>query len=387
MKILIVEENNKLANLLRRTSDLLVEEAEFIDGTEDADFYIVSEKLVSYEKLLAVIMSNHKQINKKRKIFFIYHYAYDKNIFNNMKTICQLNGIELISSNLSDDEIIKKILNGLVFETSELSNVITFFGADNKVGTTMLTHSVAETLAKNTELSIGLLCLNNNPSREYLKSDLDTGIDNIKINLFNNILDGDELVHACIKETEGLYILPGVSYSPDAKLFHPEHIKGLIEMAAHKFDLVLIDAGGNIDSGLAIASIKMAKIKYLIVTQQEAVRKNFKRVETQVLHNLGIDIKQFMLVANKYISSDFMYNSQQLGSIYGTILATVVPHTDFYGWKAEVERKTLLHYGLKGYNNQIDYLCRIIAMQIRQPYQVETRQGLIRKKINSLGGM
>lgn len=387
MRILIISENNKIANLLRKTENVEIEEARVISGNEEVDILIISDKIISYEKLRAIFDGNKKTNNKKKSIFFIYSYKYDKSIFNNMKTICQLSGVELISAKYTEEEIVKVILKNWLPETNELANVITFFGADNKVGTTMLANSVAETLVSHTDLSIGLLCLNNNPSREYLKGDLDTGIDNIKIKLFNNILQEDELVHACIKETDGLYILPGVNYSPDAKLFHPEHIKELIKMAVNKFDLVVIDAGGDIDSGLAIAAIQLAKTRYLVVTQQETVRKNYKRMESQILNCLGIDVKKFMLVVNKYIKSEFTYNSQQLGNLYGTILATVIPHVDFYGWKAEVEQKTLLHYGLKNYNNQIDYLCKIISMQINLPYRVETREGFIRRKINNLGGM
>ncbi len=387
MKILIIAENSKVANILRTMSNIEVEETDVISGHEDAEIIVISEKMISYEKVQATVAGNKNMNNKKSKVFFIYSYDYDINILNNMKVICRLSGIELISSKLTEEKIVDKILKIRSSEANELDNVITFFGADNKVGTTMLSHSVAEMLAKHTDVSVGLLCLNSNPSMEYVKNDLETGIDNLKIKLFNNILEEDELVNACIKEVESLYILPGVKYSPDAKLFHPKHIKDLIKMAANKFDLVLIDAGGEIDSGLAIASIQLAKTRYLVVTQQEAVRKKYKRIESQVLNGLGIDVKQFMLVVNKYIHSDFMYTSQQLGSLYGTILATVVPHADFYGWKAEIEQKTLLHYGLKNYNNQIDYLCKIISMQIKLPYRLETREGLIRRKMNSLGGM
>ncbi len=387
MKIFIVSENNSIANLLQIMDNVDVEEGSVINENIDAEIIVVSEKIISYERLQALVAGNKKSKNSNKKVFFIYFYDYDNNTLNNMQTICHLHGIELISGRCTDEEIVKTILKENFSEVNELSNVITFFGADNKVGTTMLSHSVAETLSANTDFSVGLLCLNNNPSREYLKSDLDTGVDRLKIKLFNNILEEDELVQACIKESEGLYILPGVNYSPDVKLFHPEHVKKLIKMAANKFDLVVIDAGGNIDSGLAIASIQLAKIRYLIVTQQESVRKNYKRIESQVFNDLGIDVKQFMLVVNKYIRSEFTYSSQQLSNLYGTILATVIPHADFYGWKAEIEQKTLLYYGLKNYNNQVDYLCKIISMQLKLPYRVETREGLIRRKINSLGGM
>jgi hypothetical protein len=82
-----------------------------------------------------------------------------------------------------------------------------------------------------------------------------------------------------------------------------------------------------------------------------------------------------------------MYNSQQLSNMYGAILATVIPHADFFGWKAEIEEQTLLHYGLRNYNNQIDYLCKIISLQNQIVYQTETIENIIRRAINSLGGM
>ncbi len=392
MKVHVISENENLIKLLEERKQFQVSQADRINGNEDAEIVIVSENLISFEILVStkeMCMANKNQNRRrnKQKVFFLYVDEYDVDSLKNMVTIGKLHGIELLSAQQSEVDIIAIILESYPSALQEIENVITFFGADNKVGTTMIAHSVAEMMAMHTDLSIGLLCLNNNPSREYLKSNINTGIDNIKIKLFNNVLNADELVQVCVKENDALYILPGVDYSPDARLFMPEHITRLINMASKKFDIVLIDAGSNIDSGLAIASLKLAKARYLIITQQEVVRKNFKRIENQVLQSLGLDIKKFMLIVNKYIGSDFMYNSQQLSNMYGAILATVIPHADFFGWKAEIEEQTLLHYGLRSYNNQIDYLCKIISLQNQIVYQTETRDNIIRRAINSLGGM
>ncbi len=387
MKVHIVSNNNLIGDLETQGAYKISRSSDYT-ATEDADLVIISEDTLSFDDLISTRAL--KTINKsshQQKIIYLYNKNSDADYLKHMQTLGRLHRVELMELPTDGKDLLTKIIDRYSIESQELSNVITFFGADSKVGTTMIAHSVAELLAKHTELSVGLLCLNNNPSREYLKSSINTGIDNIKIKLFNNVLSADELVQVCVKESDALYILPGVDYSPDARLFLPEHIKRLIRMAAKKFDLVLIDAGSNIDSGLAIASLKLAKIKYLIITQQEAVRKNFKRIENQVFRDLGLDIKKFMLIVNKYIGSDFMHTSQQLSNLYGAILATVVPHADFFGWKAEVEEQTLLHYGLRSYNNQIDYLCKIIAMQNHIAYQEETREGIIRRTINSLGGM
>lgn len=392
MKVHVISENENLIKLLEERKQFQVSQADKINGNEDAEIVIVSENLISYETLIStkemcMVNKNQNRHRNKQKVFFLYVDEYDVDSLKNMVTLGKLHGIELLSAQQSEVDIITSILESYPSALQEIENVITFFGADNKVGTTMIAHSVAEMMAMHTDLSIGLLCLNNNPSREYLKSNINTGIDNIKIKLFNNVLNADELVQVCVKENDALYILPGVDYSPDARLFMPEHITRLINMASKKFDIVLIDAGSNIDSGLAIASLKLAKARYLIITQQEVVRKNFKRIENQVLQSLGLDIKKFMLIVNKYIGSDFMYNSQQLSNMYGAILATVIPHADFFGWKAEIEEQTLLHYGLRNYNNQIDYLCKIISLQNQIVYQTETRENIIRRAINSLGGM
>ncbi len=388
MNLLLISNDNDLYRFFKNSEYFNVKRETNLIKVEEYEVIIISDNEINHNELFCIFEVNEIEKYSGKHIFYILSDKYDSQSVRNIYSICKMRNIIIIPSKLSIKQINNKVLEHVTpSEYKENRNVITFFGADSKVGTTMIAQSVAELLAKKTDIKIGLFFLNNNPSTNYTKNNDISSLDNIKIKLFNNILKSEELMDICIKEENDLYILPGIDYYPDFRQYHPEHIERLIELAAEKFNILIIDAGSNIDSGLAIASLKLAKIKYLVVTQQEAVRKNFERIEAQTFNQLNIDAKQFMLVINKYIKSNYIYNTRQMAGIYKMMLAASIPHLEFLGWQAEIERRTLIHYESESFNRQIDSLSRLIATQMHSSYKEIKKENIIKRTLNNIGGM
>ncbi len=388
MKLLLISNDKDLTDYFKDSEYFVVQQESKIISLHGFEVIIISDIEVCNNELFCVFELNEMEKYLDKHIFYILSDKYDNQSIRNIYSICKMRNIIIIPPKLSMKQIKDKVIEHIKpRESKENGNVITFFGADSKVGTTMTAHCVAETLAKRTDIKVGLFFLNNNPSTNYIKNSNIAGLDNIKIKLFNNILKAEELMDICLKEENDLYILPGVDNYPDSRQYHPKHIERLIELAAEKFNILIIDAGSNIDSGLAIASINLAKIKYLVVTQQEAIRKNFLRTEAQTFGHLNIDSKQFLLVINKYINSNYIYNTRQMAGIYKMMLAVSIPHLEFIGWQAEIEQKTLNHYGNVVFNKQIDYLSRLIATQMHIPYKEQEKENIIRRTLNNIGGI
>lgn len=357
-----------------------IENISNIQEAEKSDVIIISDLLFSYNELTQIETSN-----MKAKIYYMVS-NYDKKILDSINLICKTNNIKVIPPKLTINQIKSRIIKDLFPHADSNKNVITFFGADKKVGTTMITQSCAEILAKNTNRKVIVLMLSGDVGTYYIKVKDDyAGLEQLKIKLENKILKSNELIYNCIKKDD-LYILPGINNFLKARQFHPEYIDYLIELAAKEFDLVLIDAGCNIDSGMAIASLNATDKKYLVTTQQNIPKLKFEKTE-QVLRQLHINPEDFLLIVNNYLADDAIYTASQIADMYRTSLCSYVPSLGFVGWQAEYDNKTLIHYNNKDYNDKINLISKTIATQLGIDFiQEEEEKTLVKKILNMLGG-
>lgn len=396
MKILLISGNNILKQGFEKVEYINVKVANDLKEQDNYEIIIISDEKINYNDLVCTIDNNDSKNYKgksQKKIYYVLFGEYSELVLNNIEIMCKTKNIKIFkpSSTIQTivNEVILDIMPGLVKKNN---NVVTFYGADSKVGTTMIAQSVAEIVGGMTEIKIGLFFLNERPSIYYLKKNEICGLDNIKIKLLNNILSSEEIEEACIKMEGNLFVLPGVEYIPEIRQYHPNHISRLIKLASKNFDLIIIDAGSNIDSGLAIAALTSTSNRYLVTTQQEIVRKNYQRIESQVFTKLNLNEKDFMMVINKYINSSSIYSVKQVANLYNLMLATYIPNLDILGWQSEIDNKSLLHYRNETYNTQIYKLARLILEQVNIPYKKEKllktrKEGIIKKAISNIGGV
>jgi MinD-like ATPase involved in chromosome partitioning or flagellar assembly len=331
-----------------------------LDNVNTCDLLIVSDKLVMYNDFIEIYE------NKYRAIPYVFYMlsssagGQNKYILDVLKS----KGVNCIPPKMTTQQIIEKICSDAGLSQMANNNIAVFLGADSKVGTTITTQAIAETIAANTNGKVALLYLNGQPSVDYLKDSKDTygGLDSIKVKIINKVLSSNELQESFIK-IDNLYVLPGANNLLDIRYFGNEHIENLIQLSASMFSVVIIDAGCKVFNGMTIGSINSTNHRYLVATQQDTVLSNYERTCNQVFSELDIATQDFFLIVNKYVEFAELNTPSQLATIYKTSLLGTLPMLD-YGWQAERERSTLLKYESAAYNRQIYEISKIISNQV-----------------------
>ncbi|MFE5324638.1 hypothetical protein ACFQ88_38960 [Paenibacillus sp. NPDC056579] len=375
MKLSLIGNDIDLQLALQETGHF--EECDVYDVLEEGieyDVLVISSKVIDPNHLSSYFNERSMEKKKIKPLFYILHEVENETIFNNISSICKTRKISLIPPLSTPKQVAEKIIKELFPELGYKNrNVITFFGADNKIGTTMIGLCAAQKFASQSRAKVMYISLGDTPVMNFIKGkDHESiGLDELKVKLFNRMLSPDELLDACIK-VGPLHILQGPKYIPDLRHYHPDHLEILLDLATKIVDLVIIDAGSNIERGMTIGALRSTKFRYLITTQQEIPRKQFDRVESQILRNLDIKVQDFLIVINKYIEEVSMYNDSKLADIYKMTLATAIPNLEYMGWQAEFENQSLLHYNNQAFVNKIDDLCKIIASQTNLDYSSNT---------------
>jgi hypothetical protein len=218
-----------------------------------------------------------------------------------------------------------------------MSELYVFHGIDNKVGTTMISQSVAEILADAFPgKQVAFMALNGRVSMEYVREGAEP-IDNLKSRLESRMLAEDELAAHC-RRAKNLSILGGVCNEDDERYYHPDMAAYLIEVADKSFDIVVIDSGNRLDNGLAFGALSSVADRFFIMTQQETMLARWEKRKS-VYERLDIMPKAYIL--NNYMEKDVYpleYIAKRLGADRGKFHKVSLSHG---GREAEIERKTL----------------------------------------------
>lgn len=332
------------------------------DKWSDVDILLVSDRTVNFNEFIEFYTNNK---HKLKKVFYMLSGSTDKNAAN-IRNILKTKGVIVIPPKLTINQIVEKLCLDAGANVFENKNIFAFFGSDSKVGTSITTQAIAENIATHTRCSVLLLNLSGQPSANYFDVNEILNLDTVKVKIINKVLQPKELIDTCYRK-ENLYILPTSRSISDMRHYHPEHIENLILLASNEFDVVLIDAGCNPNSGMCIGALNSTNNKYLVTTQQDNARKYFESMNDQVFAVHEIFPKDFLLIINKYINSPELYTPSQLADLYKTTLAGVLPYLE-YGWQAERDKCSLLVYSHPEYNRYIDELSKLVTGQLGIEY-------------------
>lgn len=230
-----------------------------------------------------------------------------------------------------------------------MNDMFAFHGVDHKVGTTMLTQSVAEMISEhNKELKVMLLHLNGRPGLEYAGSIGET-VEGIKLYLDNHLLQKGGWIPSC-KKSGNLYQLGGVKSVGLSRHFSPASAAYLLDVIADEFDLILVDAGNDLDNGLAVGALERIPNRYCILTQQESMLKQYEENKT-LYDQLGLPFSH--IIVNKFYKQDpytLDYIGKRLSLSLDQLQKVELTNKDRL---AEMEYRTLISYGDSNYNADI----------------------------------
>lgn len=365
MNAVVISANEHLIEELRKQPLFeSVMQTEIAGEGGHSEVVIIDQEQVGINELLTYYKDREAEPSPKAAVFYLLANKEDTRIH----SLFASKHITIVDADLNSNllETVNFIVGRLQPETTSRNrNVITFFGADHSVGTTMMATACAEQLARMVHGRIGLFFMNEQPGTLYLKDRPGggIGIDEIRMKLFNHILTRKELNEAYM-DYKNLAVLRGPGNLLSNRHYHPEHAERLLTLASSDFDALIVDAGANIEYGLAVGALTSSQQNYLITTQQESSKSRFERIEQQVFKPLKLSSDQFFMVVNKYVKQPILTSGKDLANYHKMALAGTVPYLDLQGWQAEYEQKSLLHYEQDEYNESIERLSLLIARQV-----------------------
>lgn len=221
MKVKLVSNNVDLLEPLRGLG--YFEEVTLSDILEEAleaDILIISSILIGHN-MLSDMYGRYAQQLKSKKLFYMLTDNEGDSPNDLIAHICEARDITVIPPKMTINQIIEHLTHTLFPDMGRKnSKVVAFFGAAGDVGTSMVSQSVAEILAQNTEYKIGLYILNDSMGPYYVKlrEDEDISIDEIKAELWSNVLSPEKLLQTCVQRNN-LYILQAPAIYPICVIF------------------------------------------------------------------------------------------------------------------------------------------------------------------------
>ncbi|QOX62494.1 septum site-determining protein MinD [Anoxybacterium hadale] len=230
-----------------------------------------------------------------------------------------------------------------------IHNLFCFHGVDHKVGTTMVSQSIAEAISLGSpNLKLLFISMNGRESAEYVK-ETPVSIDAMKFHIDNKMINGSDFMKTC-SHKGNFYMMAGISNELEARYYYPDMARYLLEEIAPEFDLILADCGNEIDNGLAIGALSSAEEIFLVATQQETGIRRFEK-NKRIMENLGIAISACII--NKYYEQDPIGLSYLAGRMEIEKERLWKLNTADYSRQAEMEYKTLLEYRNEAYTKDI----------------------------------
>lgn len=333
-----------------------------IDGLIADNQYVSANELIGYME----------KINEQTKYFYILSEEDTPMSI----TLLKSKGIVILTSMLTEKQMIDKIYQNILGEShNENNNVVVFLGADSKVGTSMISQCIAEKLSLDNDIKVLLAALDGEPGLDYIHHNRNgIGMDAIKGKIAHHILSEEELQSVCVKINQ-LYVMQGPRLIVNRNHYYPEHIEAFLELASQIFDVVIVDAGSNVELGMTIGALNSTQHRCLITTQQNKCVRHFKLVRDQILSKLSI--QDFVLIINKYLENKELPDKHEISRHYNMPFAAAVPYSE-YGWQAEIEECSLLNFHEALYEDAIDRITSFIeeTLKIKKEIKKEKKSSL-----------
>ena len=237
--------------------------------------------------------------------------------------------------------------------------VFNFFGADEKVGTTMVCQCLAEALATDyPEESIGIYHLDGNPGVSYSATVkyAPSGMDDLKAAILSKVLTKEELLSACSITNGNLYELKGMCDYSRRKHFTPEAAAYLLSIEA--FDLAIVDCGSNFEMPLALGALQLGRNNILVTTQQQTAVEKYMAVKKQIFEPLGVHFATG--IVNKYIRELQLADAQRVCQNYEFDQVFTLPFSE-YGWQCERDAASLFRFENSLYQKEVHRLVERVA--------------------------
>lgn len=229
-----------------------------------------------------------------------------------------------------------------------MKEIITFFGGEAKVGTTMICQSFAEELALRGK-QVLLLFASSELYDNYIQSDESAGIDELRE--LENVTQGD--VKKLINKKGNLFFISGVRRPFLIKYFSPELIKNICCVVEDEFDYIVVDGGSNYQYPLPMSALSAATKRYFVIIPKARCIARFRTFHGLLLKSPTVGISQKdEIILNKFYKNANAYSPEDISDIFSLAVNTVPKATA--GSTCEITRQTISE---KNYRQSINCLC------------------------------
>ncbi|MCT4596620.1 MAG: hypothetical protein N4A50_01915 [Vallitalea sp.] len=329
---------------------------------------IIDDELININELL--------QYRENILSEYIFYKISEKNFKFSTKSILESYNIKLLQPYMTDDNVVECVCSEVIkhYKFTVNKNIITFFGADSKVGTTQVAQSIAEEIVDKSYARVCLVFLDGESGTDYFDISFRNNIDTIKIKLISNLATVDEIFDISENIKDNLFVIEGTKSILYRKEYQPEHISYLLNILSVACDLVVVDAGSCIDRAMSIAALTSTNHRYLVTTQQANSLRRYKE-KKPILERLSLD--DFQIIVNKHMANGALLTTFDIAKLYSHPYLSKIDFSR-YALQAENDKKSLLHYKDKLFNRDINKLVDIIINQIKLSKKETTKKKLFR---------
>lgn len=332
----------------------------------NADVIVVFERAVDINTLLEKI----KLANLIPYVFYVANVD-DSNI----TSLCEVNNIYPISREMNVSEVIEVVIDKVIPKNNNKDNVYLLMGADHKVGTTSLIHSIANELSFHIDKSILVMSLCNYPNDEFVDNQT-SSIDLIRSQINTKVVAFSDILRASI--SIGKYkFLGGPKDLLESQSYQVEDIINLINVANNQDDyLVLIDGGSDVFSSLSTAAVKTVSNKIAVITDSDVTYHRWsQKIEQIYKPYFNINFNDFLYVLNFF--DENINESSKVMKLYDSIALGCLPYSNF-SKHAEESLKPISYFD-DAYRHDMSKISRVIATKSGHPYASSEKVSFFKK--------
>ncbi|MBQ4506290.1 MAG: hypothetical protein II971_03470 [Firmicutes bacterium] len=241
-----------------------------------------------------------------------------------------------------------------------MRKVVSFMGGDHGVGTTMLTESVCSVIsAAHPGIRLLLIHAQSPGARSYMGS---PGLcaDELIPHLEKQNPDVEEIMERSRLEG-GIHVISSGSRLGSASDMHPDSAAFLLDVLRERFDLILCDAGCEIDRGFSLGLLMASAQVWPVLVQSENCLRRYEWLRP-LFGRLGLKLSG--LVINRFDPASAFsagYICQRLDSSAESVMSV---RSSRFGVQAETEGRLLLSFRDSSYRKDVEALAGLLLKEL-----------------------
>lgn len=201
-----------------------------------------------------------------------------------------------------------------------MAKVITFFGGEPKVGTTMTAQCFAEELAKK-NANVLMLFASSNIFDDFIKNE--EGSMSI-----DDLLDIEEItkkdIEKVMRKTSDFWYIKGITHPFWAKYFPVDILQKMCDLLDADFDYIIIDGGSNYQMPLPVSALLASNKRYYVISAKERCVERCKSFINLIVKNPAIGMhNEDEIILNRYYKNAGSYKPENIKELFNLPVNTI----------------------------------------------------------------